>query len=81
MRAIGCYLGSTYREAEDRIVHNLRTAFGAPHGTLAKLYLGNDWKPEEVVSDAGEFFSPEDSQQGLLGQLGQPVVFFEPFDL
>lgn len=62
LRAIGFYLGLTYREAEDQIVHNLRTAFVAPDGTLTKLYLGNDWRPEEVVSDVREFFSPEDSQ-------------------
>ena len=62
LRAIGFYLGLTYREAEDQIVHNLRTAFVAPDGTLAKLYLGNDWKPEEVVSDVREFFSREGSQ-------------------
>ena len=62
LRTIGFYLGLTYREAEDQIVHNLRTAFVAPDGTLAKLYLGNDWKPEEVVSDVRAFFSTEDSQ-------------------
>jgi len=62
LRTIGFYLGLTYREAEDQIVHNLRTAFVAPDGTLAKLYLGNDWNPEEVVSDVRAFFSTEDSQ-------------------
>ena len=61
LRTIGFYLGLTYREEEDQIVHNLRTAFVAPDGTLAKLYLGNDWKPDEVVSDVRELLS-EDSQ-------------------
>ena len=62
LRAIGFYLGLTYREAEDQIVHNLHTALVATDGTLAKLYLGNDWKPEEVVPDVRELFSLEDSQ-------------------
>ena len=62
LRTIGFYLGLTYREAEDQIVHNLRTALVAPDGTLAKLYLGNDWKPEDVVSDVRELFPSEDSQ-------------------
>jgi len=57
LREIGFYLGLTYREEEDQIVHNLRTAVVAPDGTLAKLYLGNDWKPEEVVADVRELFS------------------------
>ena len=61
LRTIGFYLGLTYREEEDQIVHNLRTAFVAPDGTLAKLYLGNDWKPDEAVSDLRELLS-EDSQ-------------------
>ena len=63
LRTIGFYLGLTYREEEDQIVHNLRTAFVAPDGTLAKLYLGNDWTPEEVVSDVRERYSGSSDSQ------------------
>jgi protein SCO1 len=33
------------------ITHNLRTAIIKPDGTLAKVYTGNDWSPEQVVAD------------------------------
>jgi protein SCO1 len=33
------------------ITHNLRTAIIAPDGTLAKVYTGNDWTPEQILGD------------------------------
>jgi protein SCO1/2 len=33
------------------ITHNLRTAIVDAEGRLVKVYTGNQWKPEEVVSD------------------------------
>ena len=57
LRTIAHYLGLGYQEAEDQIIHNLRTAFIAPDGTLAELYRGNEWTPDEVVADVTEFFS------------------------
>jgi len=33
------------------ITHNLRTVIIKPDGTLAKTYTGNDWTPEQVLSD------------------------------
>ena len=33
------------------ISHNLRTVIVAANGTLAKVYTGNDWTPEQVLTD------------------------------
>lgn len=54
LRILGYELGLTYRAAEEEIVHNLRTALIAPDGTLAKVYTGNEWTPDEVVADMRE---------------------------
>jgi len=33
------------------ITHNLRTAIVGPDGKLIKVYTGNEWTPEEILSD------------------------------
>jgi protein SCO1/2 len=33
------------------ITHNLRTVIVGADGTLAKVYTGNDWSPEQVLAD------------------------------
>jgi protein SCO1/2 len=33
------------------ITHNLRTAIVAADGTLAKVYTGNEWSPDQVLAD------------------------------
>jgi protein SCO1 len=33
------------------ITHNLRTAIVDAHGALVKIYTGNDWTPDQVLSD------------------------------
>ncbi|MBI3490325.1 MAG: SCO family protein [Acidobacteria bacterium] len=33
------------------ITHNLRTAIINADGTLAKVYTGNDWTPDQVLAD------------------------------
>jgi cytochrome oxidase Cu insertion factor (SCO1/SenC/PrrC family) len=33
------------------ITHNLRTAIVDANGKLVKVYTGNDWSPEQVLSD------------------------------
>lgn len=37
------------------ITHNLRTAIIDPHGTLVKTYTGNEWTPDQVLSDLGTY--------------------------
>jgi protein SCO1/2 len=53
LRILGYELGLSYQtgENEEEIVHNLRTALIAPDGTLAKVYTGNEWTPEQAVAD------------------------------
>ncbi len=36
---------------ERDITHNLRTAIVAPTGRLVKLYIGNEWTPEQLLAD------------------------------
>ncbi len=33
------------------MIHSLRTAVIDPDGKLVKLYRGNEWKPDQIVSD------------------------------
>ncbi len=44
-------LGLTYFPEKDQIIHGLRTVIVNPDGKVAKIYTGNDWKPEEVVEE------------------------------
>ena len=36
---------------ERDITHNLRTAIIGPDGTVKKIYTGNEWTPEDVLTD------------------------------
>jgi protein SCO1/2 len=50
VRAIAGYFGLAYWAESDQIIHGLRTAVISPEGTLVKLYRGNEWTPEEILS-------------------------------
>lgn len=39
------------QSGQEQIIHALRTAIIAPDGKVFKVYRGNEWKPEEMVSD------------------------------
>lgn len=45
------FFGLNYWPEKDQIIHSLRTAIVTPDGKVAKIYRGNEWKPEEVVQD------------------------------
>lgn len=51
IKEVAQYFGLTYIEETGQIVHSLRTAVIGPDGKLVKLYRGNEWKPDEVLSD------------------------------
>jgi len=36
---------------DEQVIHSMRTAVVGPDGKVVKLYRGNEWKPEEVLSD------------------------------
>lgn len=50
VKKIAEYFGLTYFPDKDQIIHALRTVIVSPDGKVAKIYSGNDWKPEEVVN-------------------------------
>lgn len=47
---LASFFGLEYRNAEDQIVHNLRTAVVAPGGRVAKVFNGNQWQPDELLA-------------------------------
>lgn len=51
VKEIARYFGLTYFPDKDQIVHGLRTVIVAPDGKVAKIYVGNDWKPEEAAEE------------------------------
>jgi protein SCO1/2 len=51
VRRLAEFLGLTYKAEGDQVIHSLRTAVVTPEGKLLKIYRGNEWKPDEVLSD------------------------------
>jgi protein SCO1/2 len=55
VKGIAQFFGLRYYNNEQsgnqQIIHSLRTAIIGPDGKLLKLYRGNEWKPETIVSD------------------------------
>ena len=51
VKDIATYFGLTYFPEKDQIIHGLRTVIVNPDGKVAKIYSGNEWKTEEVVSE------------------------------
>jgi protein SCO1/2 len=49
VKDIAGFFGLTYFPDKDQIIHGLRTVIVNPEGKVAKIYTGNEWKPEEVV--------------------------------
>ena len=51
VKEIAQFFGLTYFPEKDQIIHALRTVIVGPDGKIAKIYSGNEWKPEEVVQE------------------------------
>jgi len=51
VKDIAQFFGLTYFPEKDQIIHSLRTVIVNPEGKVAKIYSGNEWKPEEIVSE------------------------------
>lgn len=45
------FFGLRYFGENDQITHGLKTVIVKPDGKVAKVYTGNEWKPEEVVTE------------------------------
>lgn len=50
VKQVATYFGMQYWRDQDQIVHSLRTAIIGADGKLVKLYHGNGWIPQEIVS-------------------------------
>jgi protein SCO1 len=57
VREIAGFFGLNYFQEGGQIVHSLCTALVGPDGRLLKLYRGNEWKPEAVLSDLRSVFN------------------------
>jgi protein SCO1/2 len=57
VRRMANFFGLIYDRDGEQIVHSLRTAVVAPDGKLYKVYRGNEWKPEELLRDAGDLLA------------------------
>lgn len=49
VKGIAQFFGLRYFAENDQIVHGLRTVIINPNGKVAKVYRGNEWKPDEVL--------------------------------
>jgi protein SCO1/2 len=51
IKQVATYFGMQYWTEGDQVIHGLRTAIVGADGKLIKLYRGNEWKPDEIVSE------------------------------
>lgn len=51
VKGVAQFFGLRYYEDSDQIIHGLRTVIIDPNGRVFKVYRGNEWKPEEVLTD------------------------------
>ena len=51
IKGVAQYFGLRYFQGSDQIVHTLKTVIVGPDGKVAKVYSGNEWKPEEVTKE------------------------------
>ena len=76
VKRIATYFGMQYWRDADQIVHSLRTAIIGADGRVAKLYNGNEWKPDEIVTALRELSSIAAESHDT----GQGVGIVESFD-
>lgn len=55
VRRLAEFFGLIYKAEGDQVIHSLRTAVVTPEGKLLKVYRGNEWKPDEVLSDLKQY--------------------------
>jgi hypothetical protein len=51
VKRMAMFFGFRYWPESGQLVHSLSTAVIRPDGRLDRLYQGNDWKPEQILSD------------------------------
>ena len=51
IKGVAQYFGLRYFQGSDQIVHTLKTVIVGPDGKVAKVYSGNEWKPDDVLKE------------------------------
>lgn len=51
VKKVAQFFGLNYWPEKDQVIHNLRTVLVSADGKVAKVYRGNEWKPEDVLKD------------------------------
>ena len=71
VKGIAQYFGMRYyldsESGKQQVIHSLRTAVIGPDGKVIKVYRGNDWKPDEIVSDLRAAAEAKNSPHGEHG--------------
>ena len=61
VKGIAQFFGLRYyhdtESSDEQVIHSMRTAIIGADGKVFKLYRGNEWKPEEILSDLKMLFS------------------------
>lgn len=76
VKRVATYFGMQYWPDGDQVVHSLRTAIIGADGKVVKLYRGNEWKPEEIVTELRALGPAADASKDL----GHGVGIVESFD-
>lgn len=50
IKKAAAYFGLSYNQKSGQIVHSLSTVLIGADGKVVKLYLGNDWKPSDILA-------------------------------
>ena len=63
VKGVAQFFGLRYfhdtESGNEQVIHSLRTAVIGLDGKVVKLYRGNEWKPEQIVSDLLLVFKPQ----------------------
>ena len=51
VKQVATYFGMQFWQEGDQVIHGLRTAIVGADGKLVKLIRGNEWTPQEIVSE------------------------------
>jgi len=75
VKGIAQYFGMRYyldsETGNQQVIHSLRTAVIGPDSKVIKVYRGNDWKPDEIVSDLRAAAQTKNSPQINAGNADQ----------
>ena len=63
VKGIAKFFGLRYYQdtssGTEQVIHSLRTAVIGPDGKIVKVYRGNEWKPQDILSEIQKVFGPK----------------------